>query len=140
LPTCTFGAEPNPAVATNYQDLWWNAPGGSESGWGINLTHQGDVIFAVWFTYDSDGAPLWLSVTAPLTGPRTYAGTLYRTTGPPFNAAPFAPTAVVRTPVGSASFAFSDGNNATFSYRVNDISQTKSITRQIFRTPGTVCQ
>ncbi len=140
LPTCTFGAEPNPAAATNYQDLWWNAPAGSESGWGVNLTHQGDVIFAVWFTYDSDGAPLWLSVTAPLTGPRTYAGTLYRTTGPPFNAVPFDPTAVVRTPVGSASFAFSDGNNATFSYSVDGIFQTRSITRQIFRTPGTVCR
>lgn len=140
LPTCTFGAEPNPAVATNYQDLWWNAPGGSESGWGVNLTHQGDVIFAVWFTYDLDGAPLWLSVTAPLTGLRTYAGTLYRTTGPPFNAVPFDPSTVARTPVGTASFAFADGNSATFAYTVDGIAQTKGITRQIFRTPGTVCR
>ncbi len=53
--------------ATNYQDLWW-AAGGAESGWGINLTHQGDVLFATWFTYDSDGTPLWLAVTAPRIG------------------------------------------------------------------------
>ena len=39
--------------APNYQGLWWNAPPNSESGWGINLTHQGDVIFATWFTYDA---------------------------------------------------------------------------------------
>src|SRR6202030_2210395 len=34
LPSCIFGAQPDPAQATNYQDLWWNAPGDSESGWG----------------------------------------------------------------------------------------------------------
>ena len=39
----------------NYQGLWWNAPAASESGWGINFAHQGDVIFATWFTYDLTG-------------------------------------------------------------------------------------
>ncbi len=89
LPTCTFGTQPNLALATNYQDLWWAAPAGSESGWGINLTHQGDTIFASWFTYDTDGTPLWLVATAPKTTSGTYTGTLYRTTGPGFNATPF---------------------------------------------------
>jgi len=32
--------------ASNYQGLWWNAPAGSESGWGINFAHQSDIIFA----------------------------------------------------------------------------------------------
>ena len=139
LPSCVFGATPDPAVATNYQDLWWKAPGGSEPGWGINLTHQGDVIFAVWFTYDVDGAPLWLSVTAPMAASRTYAGTVYRTAGPPFDAAPFDPATVTLTPAGAASFAFADGNNATFAYTVDGVTQTRPITRQIFRAPGTVC-
>ncbi|MGC1818702.1 MAG: S8 family peptidase, partial [Casimicrobiaceae bacterium] len=40
------------AAAPNYQGLWWASPAGSESGWGINFAHQGDVIFATWFTYD----------------------------------------------------------------------------------------
>ena len=71
---------------------------------------------------------------------RTYAGTLYRATGPAFNAAPFAPTAVRQMPVGSASLQFIDGNSATFAYTVNGVSQTKSITRQVFRAPGTVCR
>ena len=34
------------------------------------------------------------------------------------------------TPVGTATFTFSDGNNATFAYTVNGIAQTKSITRK----------
>ena len=140
LPTCTFGAQSNLALATNYQDLWWAAPAKSESGWGINFTHQGDRIFATWFTYDHDHTPLWLSVTAPKTAPGAYSGTLYRTTGPPFNAVPFDPMKVVLTAVGIATLTFSDGNNATFAYTVDGVPQTKSITRQVFRTPGSVCQ
>ena len=39
---------------------------------------------------------------------------------------------------------FTNGNAATFSYQVSDgsksVTQTKSITRQVFRAPGTVCQ
>ena len=140
LPTCTFGAQANLSLATNYQDLWWAAPAGSESGWGINLTKQSDVIFGTWFTYDVNGAPLWLSITATNTASGVYSGTLFRTTGPAFNAVPFNPALVVRTPVGTATFAFADGANAVFSYVVNGVSQSKAITREVFVSPGTVCQ
>jgi len=139
LPTCTFGAQPNLALATNYQDLWWAAPAASESGWGINFTHQGDTIFATWFTYDLDGTPLWLVATTNKTAAGVYAGTLFRTTGPAFNAMPFNPAEVVATPVGTATLTFADGNDAMFAYTVNGVSQTKAITRQVFRAPGTVC-
>jgi serine protease len=140
LPTCVFGAQSNLARATHYQDLWWNAPPGSESGWGINVIQQGGVIFATWFTYDFDGAPLWLSVTATSAVPGTYSGTLHRTTGPAFNAVPFDPTRIRTAPVGTATLTFADGNAATFAYTVNGVSQQKSITRQVFRSPGTVCR
>jgi serine protease len=141
LPTCVYGAQPNFAAATNYQDLWWNAPGESESGWGINLTHQSDNIFAAWFTYDVDGKPLWLSVTAAKTAQGVYSGQLIRTTGPAYSAAPFNPAWVTRTVVGAATFTFANGNAATFTYMVNGVTQTKSITRVLFVPPaGTVCQ
>ncbi|MGE5171640.1 MAG: S8 family peptidase [Rudaea sp.] len=140
LPTCTFGALANPATATNYQDLWWASPPASESGWGVNLTHQGDTMFATWFTYDVDGSPLWLSVTATRSAPSTYTGTLYRTTGPPFNAVPFDSARVTRTSVGAATFTFADGDSGTFAYTVNGVSQAKAITRQVFVAPGTACQ
>lgn len=140
LPTCTFGLLPDPAAAYNYQDLWWAAPAASEAGWGINLTQQGQTIFATWFTFDLDRTPMWLVVTATRIESDTYEGALYRTTGPPFNAVPFDPTRVVATEVGTATFTFKDGNNATFDYTVNDITQSKAITRQVFRSPGSVCQ
>jgi hypothetical protein len=75
-----------------------------------------------------------------------YSGTLVLTGGPAFSAVPFDPTKVTRTPVGTATFTFADGNNAMFNYSVdlgdgvNKATQTKTITRQVFRDPGTVCQ
>ena len=140
VPTCASASTLDPATATNYQDLWWNGPADSESGWGINLTHQGDVIFATWFTYATDGSPMWLSVSAFKTADRTYAGDLARTTGPPFNSVPFDSSAVKYTKVGTAQFTFTNGKQGTFAYTVDGISQTKTIVRQVFVAPGTVCQ
>jgi len=139
LPACA-ATTTSLAAATNYQDLWWAAPAGVESGWGINLTEEGNTIFATWFTYDLDGTPMWLSVTAQNTVPGVFMGTLYRTTGPAFDALPFNPAKVMLTAVGTASFTFSDGDDASFAYTVNGISQTKAITREVFQSPGTVCQ
>jgi hypothetical protein len=144
LPTCAFSASNNLAAATNYQDLWWAAPAGAESGWGINFSHQGNKIFASWFTFAHDRTPMWLVVTADRTPAGTYTGTLFRATGgPPFNSVPFppigSPGGAIFASVGTATISFSDGNNASFAYTVDGVSQTKAITRQVFRPAGTVC-
>ena len=141
LPICTWSAQPNFALATNYQDLWWAAPSGAESGWGVNLIHQGNTIFATWFTYDANRNPLWYSVTAPQVAANTFSGSLVQTSGPAFSAVPFDPTKVQRTTVGSSTFNFTDGNTGTFAYIVNGVTQTKNITRELFQPPaGTLCR
>jgi len=146
VPTCVWGRQTDLTTATNFQDLWWAAPAGSESGWGVNVTQQGTTIFATWFTYDANSAPLWLSVTAAQTAPTTFSGTLYLTNGPAFGSTPFNPAQVGRQAVGNATLSFSDGNNGTLAFNVdlgdgaNMGNRTKAITRQVFRAPGTVCQ
>ena len=141
VPTCVFGGQPNLALATNFQDLWWNAPAGSEPGWGLNITHQGNTIFASWFTYGLDGAPLWLVAAANLTAPNVYTGTLVKAvSGPAFKSVPFDPSQVNGAPTGSVTLTFADGNNAAFAYSIDGIAQTKQITREILVAPGTVCQ
>ena len=144
VPACVWGALPDLAQATNHEDLWWAAPAGVESGWGINLTQEGSVIFATWFTYAADGTPLWLSATAPSVGPGTFAGPINSTTGPPFSSVPFDPARVTNTTVGGLTLTFASGNAGTFAYTVTldgkTVTQTKAITRQIFRAPGTACQ
>jgi hypothetical protein len=116
----------------NFQGLWWNAPAGSEAGWGINFAHQADTIFATWFTYDLTGKGMWLTMTAPKTPANTYSGLLIKSTGPSFAAVPFNTSQVVGTSVGSGTLTFTDTNNGTFAYTVNGVSQTKTITRQVF--------
>jgi hypothetical protein len=68
-----------------------------------------------------------------------YSGTLYRTTGPSFDATPWDPAQVERTPVGNATFTFADINNGTFAYTVNGTSRSEPITRQVYASPATVC-
>jgi len=139
MPVCSFGT-PDSTIR-NYQDLWWKAPANSESGWGVNIAHQGDILFATWFTYEAGGKGLWLVMPAGAkTGASTYAGDLYRTTGPAFDATPWDPGRVVATKVGSATFSFTDATNGTFTATVNGTTQAKAITRQLFSTPATVCR
>jgi uncharacterized protein (DUF1800 family) len=135
-PTCVWGAQANLAAATNYQDLWWNP---AESGWGVNFTHQGDVIFATWFTYNAAGKPWWLIAELRKTAAASYAGTVWTVKGPAFDAVTFDAAKVVDTVVGQASVTFADGNHASFGYTVNGVTQAKAVTRQVFVAPGTVC-
>jgi hypothetical protein len=144
LPVCTAATQATLATATNYQDIWWAAASG-ESGWGVYVTHQGATIFASWFSYDLDGSPLWLSVTASQSAPGVYSGTLQRTTGPAFGT-PFDPSKVTYTPVGTATLTFGDGDDATFAYSVTlgsppvTSTQSKQMSRLVFQVPGTVCR
>ena len=146
LPACAYSATaPNFAGAANYQDIWW-AQGGTEQGWGINFAHQGNTIFATWFTYDLDGTPLWLSALTSRQGvTNVYAGPIVRNSGSRFDA--FDGSKVTGAGVGTATLTFADGNHALFAYSVMyaplpaPVSQTKQITRFVFAgTGGTLCQ
>ena len=130
-----------PASATpNFQDLWWRAPAGSESGWGVNITHQGNIIFATWFTYGADGRGMWYVMSEGARQPDgSFTGALYRTRGPSFKSTPWNSSAISVTPVGSGTFRFTDASNGTFAYTVDGVSQSKPITREVYSVPVSVC-
>jgi hypothetical protein len=137
-PACAMGGAP--PAEPNFTDLWYNAPAESERGWGVNLTHQGNILFATWFTYDASGKAMWLVMPrGESTGPQAWSGPLYRTTGPGFDAA-WDDAKVAATVVGTASFAFADASKGTFTATVNGRTVVKSITRQVYMTPPTVCR
>ncbi len=139
VPTCSSGG--SAGAQPNYQDLWWKSPAASESGWGVNIAHQGDTLFATWYTYGADGQPMWLSGSnLARTGNGTYSGVLTRSWGPPFNAVPWDPSKVTRMGAGNVTFAFSDANNATMTYTLEGATQSKAITRIAFSSPATVCR
>src|SRR5688572_12226038 len=112
------GTIPTTSPALNFQGLWWS--GEAESGWGVNIAHQGDIIFMTWFTYDTDGSSMWLvaSELRKTTG-NTFTGTLRRTSGPTFSTQPYPASQVTQANVGTATFTFTDANTGRFDYTVN---------------------
>ena len=122
-------------VTANYTDLWWNP---AEPGWGLNINHQGHTLFATLFTYDRDGRGMWLVAPSITWQPAGYwQGTLYRTTGPAFNAMPWTP--VTTTAIGTLRLAFTAAGKATLSYSVDGVTVNKTIERQVFSVPP-VCR
>jgi hypothetical protein len=136
-PKCSIGGVAKASGPVNYQDMWWRP---SESGWGVNIAHQGDTLFATWFTYDAAGKGMWLVMSnTAKTADGRYAGKVYRATGPAFDS-PFWDTSRVHaTEVGSASFTFGDAASGTFAYSVEGVTQSKSIQRMVYATPASIC-
>jgi lysyl endopeptidase len=135
--TCTATTGSRTSLS-NYQDLWYKS---GEDGWGVNVTHQDNIVFATLFTYDSTGKGMWLVMSAGyLQGDGSYLGTLYRTTGPAFNAVPFTPiNAGNLTNVGTMRFSFSSGTTGTLTYTYNGTQVIKAIARQVFSSPLPAC-
>lgn len=143
VPTCTWSTQADLNAARNFQDLWWSSPAQSEAGWGVNFTHQGDTIYATWFTYDELGRPWWLAAVMQqqIGVGVTYGGNVLAFDGPPFGSK-FNAAQVHSRQVGSATVWFGDGNRAVFTSTVNGFSQGKTIERQIWGPAGsgTICK
>jgi hypothetical protein len=124
-----FGVPDNTPVA-NYTDLWWNA---AESGWGLSISQQYRTIFAVWYSYASNGQPAWYVLPGgSWIAPDTYSGNLYRTSAAPGSLGAFNAGSVARIAVGSMTLKFTGSNSATMSYIVDGASGSKALSRQPF--------
>jgi hypothetical protein len=78
--------------STVQSDLW-RVP--SESGWGLELAQQSNVIFATMYVYDAQNDPAWYPVTLdPVPATSGWRGDLYLTGGPRCGPPGFDPAAV----------------------------------------------
>ena len=112
------------ATIANYQDWWWNE---RESGQGLNIGQQNDILFVSWFTYDENGNGMWLTMAATLVG-NVATGNWIRTTGPALGTA-FDPDRVARTSVGTGTLTFSGLHAASLAWTVNNKVGTLALTR-----------
>lgn len=123
-------ASASTTYSTDYTDLWYTS---TESGWGVNIIQQGQVIFVSLFVFDGASLPRWYfasSVTP--SSPTNWSGTFYRTQGTSF-AAPWNPAqAGPPTPVGTITLNFTSPTTGTMAYSVDGIQVTKAITRISF--------
>ncbi len=120
--------------STDYTDLWWG--GTSESGWGINLIQQGEILFATMFVYANDNTAHWYSASAlaPVGGSTTnYSGDLTESRGPWLGNPTFDPNAVSRVTVGSMTVSFSSPSTGSLNYSVNGVNVSKQISRITWR-------
>jgi uncharacterized protein (DUF1800 family) len=132
------GASLSAAQSTNYTDLWWG--GAAESGWGIHIAHHGDQIFSTWYTYDTDGSQLFVTLSGCNLSPggkfngTVCEGDLYRTTGTPITAATFVSANTTLSKMGTGKLSFTGPNAATFNYKIGAVNITKSLERFGFGT------
>ena len=114
------------ADTIDQSDLWWNP---AESGWGVQLAHRGQVIFATMYVYDVQAKPTWATaILRP--SPAGWSGDLYVTTGPHFGSPTFNPATVTRRIAGTMTWNTTDGMNGTIAYTVDGVSVSKQVVRQ----------
>ena len=130
----------NATLRPDPSGLWYDA---NESGWGLTLDQQGNIVFAVLFVYDASGHPAWYVASSivepnnvdPLPPPGgPFSGALYRTTGPYFGGA-FDPHAVTATQVGTISIGYPDatGENLSVDYTIDGVHVVKTVQRQTWQ-------
>lgn len=116
----------------DYSDLWWAVPAGSESGWGVALTQEFNMMFVTWYSYDANGNAIWyVASSCPISGTGCN-GNLYQITGGSPLGLPWNGANKTVTPVGSVTFNFSDANNGTMHYSIDGVTGSRAITRQAF--------
>lgn len=117
-------------TTTDFTDAWWTA---SESGWGLSIIHQENVMALVFYVYNQQGGATWyLSPASFNSATGNYQGPLFASTGPYFGAGAFNPNGVNQVSVGTATFTPTSIYAGTLSYNVSGVSVTKSVTRTSF--------
>ncbi len=105
---------------------WWDP---RESGWGVFTIDQGSLLATGWFTYDTDGEPVWYLLTPSGRGADgSYSGNVERYTGVPFDRVGGNATESGAV-VGQASVRFSGSEGLNLTYTVGGVTQTKSLSR-----------
>ena len=113
----------------------WQTEGGTESGWGINFAQTGDFIFATFYIYGPNGAPVWYTAQLWRTSGDTFSGPVYSVTGTWFGAPLFVPVPPGNVvPVGDATFTATNSHRGSLRYRIDTITVNKNIER--FTTVG----
>ena len=121
------GAVRATAFSTDQSDLWW-VP--AESGWGIQFTQRGQMIFATMYVHRPDGSAVWYTgLMNPTLLPATWSGDLYVTDGPWFGTSSYNPASVVNRKVGTISWYAQSGDSGSLTYSVDGVSVSKTIQR-----------
>lgn len=131
-------------IEGNFTGMWWTP---SERGVGWTFTHQDDLLFGVWYTYDFGGNPMWL-VASELRrlSDDSFQGALFRVKrGQPFqtvNGRPVVNNADIEE-VGTMAVSFNDASwgQASFEITIDGkvYRDSKWLTRLNFQANPPTC-
>lgn len=117
----------------NYRGLWYIP---AESGWGMSLAQHNDMVFGAIYTYDLTGKPTWYVMSSCPLDAASCTGEIYKVTGGTTPLVAWNGANKKVTSAGTGTLAFSDANNATFTFTIDGKAGSKAITRQVFKTAG----
>ncbi len=110
------------STATQNSVGFWYKP--AESGWGLSIQQQGTRTFAIWFTYDLQGATTFYSLDCAFAC-NTCAGDVVTYTGTPLSQITAgANTTAIK--VGTGSIVLTSANRLSLSYSIGSVNQTKA--------------
>ncbi|MCA3085861.1 MAG: cytochrome c [Rhodocyclaceae bacterium] len=116
----------------DYSGMWWVGP--SESGWGIAINQRAESgqQFNKLYAYDDQGQPVWYSMPAGQWSENfaVYRGPLYRPRSASLDRYD-ATQLQLGAAVGELTLRYIDADRVELSYRINGISATKTLSRQL---------
>lgn len=108
----------------------WSQP--DQPGWGLSISHQGEVLFALWYTYAADGRPEWFIIPGARRQPDgSYQVSIVRVTGTPFDRID-GPAADGGTEVGHARLRALAEGRLQFDFSLNGRSGSHVLRRLDF--------
>ena len=117
------------SVTGRYGDIWWAGP--ARSGWGFVLQQQYASMFALLFTYGTDGRPTWFTMPSiTRTTNDIFEGLVFKTASSPWPAG-YDPNQLVAPNVGAFRIEFVTGG-ATFDFTAEGRTNRYTISRQPF--------
>jgi M6 family metalloprotease-like protein len=120
------------APTVDYTGLFWAAPAGAESGWGVALTQQANIVFVAIYTYDAAGKPMWYVASNCTLSGTSCTGDLFQINGGRTPTVPWNNPSLNVAKVGSVTLAFTNASNGTMNFTVHGVSGSKNVIRQVF--------
>lgn len=112
----------------NLTALWYDQ---SQAGHGVNVVHQGSILFVAWYVYGSDGKVLWMVAAASRQADGRYIGAINSFNGQPFNLINNAQANTQTNARGEVRLSLTSDGKLDFAYTIDNITQTRRLEKAV---------
>lgn len=91
----------------------------ANAGYGVAITHQDQILVAIWYSYDANGRPTWYTAAASRRDDGRYRGDYFFSTGRPLATIANAPASLTTTAQGVIEIDFDAEGQLDFAFTPN---------------------